>query len=358
MRKNYRFLTESVNRRLDPELISGQWSLLNSKQGRVHDFSTITYADVIAYVAAAMKGPEGKYTQKSIEAGERVKGHLGQILTNISFRYQGSVISDTHIKGYSDIDLLVISEDFYKIDREDIAKNLQYYSQYPILAKKLSNELYSPPYLGNIIRDLYSIRMSSERKLCATYNECNTTKPKSIKIKNLDLNREVDVVIACWHDNISSVLHDKGDYRGIGIFDKSLSSIGEPDFPFLNARLIQEKSAQTDGRLKKMIRFLKNCKEDSSNTIEVSSFDIYAMTYHIDINNYSNSTDAELIEVLYQQLLSLCTNRQKADNLVSVDGREYIFRNATEKIQHVQKLLNEVEGIRADILENKPISWR
>lgn len=100
MAKNYKLLTESIKGRLNPE----HFALTKAFSD---ELSTLAYNDVLTFIRFAMKGVEPEYTQRSRDAGERVKDHLKANLTQIDFRYQGSVMTDTHIKGYSDIDLLV-----------------------------------------------------------------------------------------------------------------------------------------------------------------------------------------------------------------------------------------------------------
>lgn len=106
MAKNYRQLTESIRGRINPENF-----VLNKSFS--DELATISYSDVLTYIRIAMKGVEPEYTQKSKDAGERVKEHLSKELRDVTFKYQGSVMTDTHIKGYSDIDLLTICEKFY-----------------------------------------------------------------------------------------------------------------------------------------------------------------------------------------------------------------------------------------------------
>ncbi len=86
--------------------------------------------DVARYVMRAMKAVDEEYTKRTKAAGEAVKQHLGYSLTNVSYEYQGSVMTNTHIKGASDIDLLVLCEkfvgtDIYKV-RQELAKTWIY----------------------------------------------------------------------------------------------------------------------------------------------------------------------------------------------------------------------------------------
>ena len=88
--------------------------------------------DVARYVMRAMKAVDEEYTKRSKAAGEVVKQHLKELLTNVSYEYQGSVMTDTHIRGASDIDLLVLCDKFVGTDifkvREELAKTWKYNS--------------------------------------------------------------------------------------------------------------------------------------------------------------------------------------------------------------------------------------
>lgn len=345
MAKNYRQLIESVKGRINPEHFV-------LKKSFSDELSTISYSEVLTYIRLSMKGVEPEYTQKSKDAGERVKEHLLKELNNVSFKYQGSVMTDTHIKGYSDIDLLTICEKFYQPDNYNIKKLLEnseqrvkFFSSLP----KLEKEVTGTTYQGNELNDLRNLRIDSENILSLVYSNCDKSKPKSIKIKNLSLNREVDVVIANWYDDVTSVINDKGDYRGIQVYNKDINSRGKADYPFLSIKRINERSSTTNGRLKKMIRFLKNTKANSAQDVDLSSFDINAICYDISVYEYQTLSFYELVPIIYNQMKKIATDDNKADNLVSVDGREYIFRGNTSKKENLKKLLAEVEGVFQDL---------
>jgi hypothetical protein len=345
MAKNYRQLIESVKGRINPEHFA-------LKKTFSDELSTISYSEVLTYIRLSMKGVEPEYTQKSKDAGERVKEHLLKELNNVSFKYQGSVMTDTHIKGYSDIDLLTICEKFYQPDNYNIKKILEnseqrvkFFSSLP----KLEKEVTGTTYQGDELDDLKNLRIDSENILYRVYSICDKSKPKSIKIKNLSLNREVDVVIANWFDDVTSVINDKGDYRGIQVYNKDTNLRGNGDFPFLSIKRINERSSVTNGKLKKMIRFLKNTKANSEQDIDLSSFDINAICYDITVYEYQTLSFYELVPIIYNQMKKIATDGNKADNLVSVDGREYIFRGDTLKKENLKKLLAEVEGVFQDL---------
>lgn len=346
MARNYKLLTESIKGRINPENFTLRKTFTD-------ELATISYSEVLTYIRIAMKGVEPEYTQKSKDAGERVKEHLSNNLKEVVFHYQGSVMTDTQIKGYSDIDLLTICDKFYTYDAPKIKLILESAEQkakyWQSSIDKMEKEVNVGSYQGNVLQDLKQLRLDSENILDNVYDICDTTKPKSIKIKNQSLNREVDIVIANWYDDVTSIINDKGDYRGIQVYNKDTHSKGDPDYPFLSIKRINERSAVTNGRLKKMIRFLKNVKSDSNQEIDLSSFDINAVCYDIEVSKYQTLSFYELVPVIYNQLKEICNNQTKADNIISVDGREYIFRYDKKKQDNLKLLLAEVEGIFSDL---------
>lgn len=346
MIKNYAQLVENIYKRSNPENVTLEKSFSD-------ELSTIKYNDILRYISLAMNGVELSYTERSKEAGQRVKNHLKEALSDIVYKYQGSVMTNTHIKGNSDIDLLVISDKFYTFDKAGIEKTLMDYNQTYFLnqsqIQNLKNELVGGGY-NSALQDLRTNRIKSEDKLTDVYDICDIEHSKAIKITNKSLNRDVDIVIANWYDNSNSVINNKdSDFRGIQVYNKETNSKGKADFPFLSIKRINEKSSVTNGRLKKMIRFLKNVKADSSKDIKLSSFDFNAICYNIDVKLYENLNKYLLVPIIFNQLYALATNEQLANNLKSVDDQEDIFRNNPEKYQSLKNLMEEVSSILADL---------
>jgi hypothetical protein len=344
---DYRQLAQSVQNRLNPD----REALLERKMfSDLSDAST----DILKYIKLAMRGVEPEYTQRSKEAGERVKDHLSS-LSDVTFKYQGSVMTNTHIKGASDIDLLTICDKFYSWDRAGIENVLNSYvvkANYSTTAiSKLEKEIqYFSPYLGSPTDDLRKIRLESENILKQKYTQCDISNGKAIKIKNLSLKRDVDIVAASWYDNVSSVINDKDvDFRGIQVYDKNKNERCPVDYPFLSIKRINERGNETNDRLKKMIRFLKNLKADSNQNIDLSSFDINAICYDIDTAKYIDKSYYELVHTIYLQLDSICKNRIHSDRIVSVDGKEYIFRNNENKLTNLKKLMTELTTVFVDL---------
>lgn len=199
--KDYRRLIQNIQARTNPESIALEKAFSD-------ELSSISYSDILKYVRYAMKGVEPEYTQKSRLAGERVQNHLKQNLSEVSYKYQGSVMTNTHIKGTSDIDLLVITDSFYTFDRKSINTVVTTESLKSQLStyqlEKLQNELKGGGY-SDALTDLRKNRIDSENTLNPVYDICDISHPKAIKITNKSLNRDVDIVIANWYDNLTAV---------------------------------------------------------------------------------------------------------------------------------------------------------
>ena len=181
------------------------------------------------------------------------------------------------------------------------------------------------------------------------YVICDTSKAKSVKITNQNLHRNVDVVTSCWNDTYNYVLHgEKETDRAISIYNKDTRIDEGPDFPFLSISRINDRSAETNGRLKRMIRFLKNVRSDANVNIDLSSFEINAICYDIPIQEYNHKEYTDLVGIIWSKMNHLWKDGA-ADNLRSVVGDEYVFRGKPEKVRALQLLVDEVYHIICDL---------
>jgi hypothetical protein len=76
--------------------------------------------DAVKYLVGAMEPIDPTYTQKTFDEGDRVKNQIvsGLLANQLSaeYEYQGSAVKDTHIRAYSDLDMLVLEERFYTLE--------------------------------------------------------------------------------------------------------------------------------------------------------------------------------------------------------------------------------------------------
>ena len=341
---NYNSRIEKLKSRYNPDK-------LQIVENRVFSETQGLFGDTQKYVRMAMMAVDSDYTAKSKQAGEAAKEHLKRELTDVKFRYQGSVMTDTHIKGSSDIDLLVICTKFNHTDIDRVRRELNAIGNHT--SSELSNlRSYSnrfSHYQGNCYADLRQLRLDIERVMSSHYTICDISKPKSVKITNQNLHRDVDVVTSCWYDSFFYVLHGEDETnRAISIYNKDTNTDKGPDYPFLSISRINNRSAATNGRLKRMIRFLKNVRSDSDKKIDLTSFEINAICYDIPTSEYQNKEYKDLVNIVWSKMYHLWKD-EKTDDLTSVVGNEYVFKNKPDKVAALKLLEDEVWKINQDL---------
>lgn len=330
---------KQINNRYNPD---------NNHLVEQRSFSTIgdVDGDLRKYIKLAMNEVDDEYTSKTIEAGNNAKAHLETEQIGIDYRFQGSVMTQTHIKGASDIDLLTLTNKFVSTDISKMRTILENGTPSYGYVAKSRMQRYSDNfsrYLGNYMQDLRELRKSDETILKKWYQYCDTNKAKAVHIYNSNLRRDVDVVASVWYDSIDYVINDKNEtYRGVAIYNKKSDKEEAPSYPFLSIANINARSSLTEGRLKKMIRFLKNVRTDSDVDIDLSSFEINAVCYSIPVAEYQNMHYLEMVELLWRKMYNLVQNEGVAKQLLSVDGTEYVFVKKPEKLPELKKLKDEV----------------
>lgn len=352
MPKNYTQLIENVKKRSNPDFINESTLFqksFNDELGKLHSSGL----QILEYIKRAMQGVESRYTERTIEAGDKVKAHLIRNNSTLDYKYQGSVMSNTHIKGYSDIDLIQITNSFYSHESIDRFNN-RFNSDFSLSSaqrQKLLNVISGTPYAGSVNADLRTVRNDAEIVLVSNYKYVDITKPKSIEVNPTNPDRLVDVVTASWYRTVESEINNDDDLKGIQIYDKDKNERLPVDYPFLKIRLLNERNNDVNGRLKKMIRFLKTLKADSEQDLKkFSSFDICSVCYNIPTYNYSSSAYYELVFVLYQEFKKILENESYRNSIVSIDGTEYIFKNKPEKVKLLALLFAELESVYKDLL--------
>lgn len=344
MNTDYLSKLNSLNLRYNPDkLVAVETRMLS--ESKLYD------KDVVKYVLAAMKAVDRDYTQKSIDAGENVKKFLNDTLTDVDFDFQGSVMTDTHIKGASDIDLLTFCTKFEgtEIGKVRTAITSGKYENLELQRLRAFSNAFSR-YEGDSYCDLQELRTNCELYLSAHYDICDISKPKSIKITNQHLHRDIDVVVAAKHKSLNYVLNgSQKEYLGVRVYNKETQTEEAPDYPFLSIARINQRSAETNGRLKRMIRFLKNVKEDTNPEMQLSTFDINAICYDMRVQEYQADSYIELVCALWCKLYHLLEN-ETYRYLKSVNGDEYIFKSEQkEKVSALLSLKNAVWDIYQDL---------
>lgn len=351
MNKDYKLLVSQLQKRMNPDNYSDV-RLFGESINK--DLLGVVGNNALEYVKRSMQGVAKEYTDRSIEAGTAVKNHLKEVLYQVDYEYQGSVMTNTHVKGNSDIDLLVLCDKFY-------------YANNPVVQSKYSSELNSYQlnesqisrlkshvanagnYSGDSSQDLRDIRTKSENKMKATYYKCDTTKPKCIAIANQNLHRDVDIVVAAWHKTYEGIRDGVSKKNSIRVYDKDLDDVGRVESPFVSIERINTKDSSVNGRLKKMIRFIKTLKYDSQKLIDLSSFEINAICFNIETSKYSGKAFYDLVPVLAQEFAKIVTDTSYRDNIMSVDGSEPIFKGKEKKSGPIAQMYLEIDELLKDL---------
>ncbi|MDP9412548.1 MAG: hypothetical protein M3Q08_00260 [Pseudomonadota bacterium] len=221
------------------------------------------------YALGAMEAVDAEGTKKSVDTAVRVGRQLEKGLSmSVTFRLQGSVPLDVHIRGVSDVDLLTID-----------LRMLTYASAGPLAGQYARTTLSS---MGCLIQ----LRGEAEKLLKAAYPAATVdcSGGKCIALSGGSLERPVDVVPSHWFDTVAYQASRQEHDRGVTILNKKVPTTID-NLPFLHIKRVHDADATVLGGLKKAIRLTKNVKndaDDQTNACKLPSFDIAALLYHAD----------------------------------------------------------------------------
>lgn len=294
------------------------------------------------YALGAMQEVEPKYTAICLSEAERVKLQLragfNALGIAVDFKIQGSVAANLHIRGSSDVDMLLLDDRFFTYDADgNLAKGGRY-----------------TPYLGkNPLDSLREIRTEALKILRDKYPEVKIDAgPKAICLSGGSLRREIDVVPSHWHNTIDYQNQLSEYLRGIYILDNDKNN-RLFNQPFLHIQRIDERDQVANGSLKKSIRLCKNVKQDANddgNNIQLSSFDIAACMWHSNLNIWKFSLQRELgiLGETARHLMFLNANRQYAATLDVPDGSRKIF-DSDGKFTFLDGLTREITDLAIEV---------
>ena len=272
----------------------------------------------------------------SYEAGEKIKKHLEEKLPsygfNPDFKYQGSVICNTHIKYHSDIDLLVLTDRFVTVEKKDDS---------------------FVAYKGNVIEDMQALRNACYVILEDVYSvtTIDNDGDKSIKIKKGGgLKCDIDVVPANWFDSVKYKKYGSDFLRGVQFFNKTTSERTK-NFPFLNKKLIDDKDKLCNGNYRALVRLAKNLKvdADSSSLIKkISSYDIQSIFFNTEDTDIKNLTKTDLVNYGCEYLLRLLANTETFRSIKVPDETRLVSEKVT--FDMLKSLYDEFDELNNKII--------
>lgn len=339
--------------------INDRLTKLNSRRkgtDRLDRVATESYAEVLAkslvteswekrattqphtrYALGAMQAVGDRYTQISIDTAERVgKQLIANLPISVSFRLQGSVPLDVHIRGVSDVDLLTLDNRFLTYNRFGSRANT-----------------YSSTTLTSL-GALLELRREAERVLKAAYPaaKVDCSGGKCIALSGGSLARPVDVVPSHWDDNAAYQSSLQEHDRGVTILNKAVpETLG--NLPFLHIKRVHDRDTLALGGLKKAIRLTKSVKNDAENessAAKLPSFDIAALLYHADQTALRSGYTYELAILREtQRFLDWCYhNKEAAKQLKTPDDSRYIL-NTEDKFTALTTISVEMDALAKEV---------
>lgn len=295
------------------------------------------------YALGAMQAVDPEYTRNSYDEGNRVQRQLREALEgeiSVKFRYQGSVPLDIHTKGVSDIDMLILRDDFRTYDPSGTAALAGYYRN---------------PLTDTPVSRMRRLRSRCETILVGAYPAAivDTSGAKSIKLSGGSLRRKVDVVPCHWHDTAQYQVSWQEHERGVSILVKDENRTAK-NLPFVHMRCINDKDISTWGGTKKAIRLLKNLKSDSdyANLIQISSYDIASLVWHFPVSSLQviPSNELALLAACKLHLNWCAANKAGVMELQTPDGTRKII-DSDAKFLQLRLLSFEVEQLSESVAE-------
>ena len=173
------------------------------KQFDPDEYETKLVGRATKYALGCMEQVKPKYTQTSLEEGQRVAEQLVRGLPEVETRLQGSVPLNIHIYASSDVDLLLLTKRFVTVD----AAVFPFYTPLPGI---------------NVINALSVLRGEAAVLLRQKYPAAtvDNTGSKAIALSGGSLARKVDVVPSHWHDGADYHKYRSEAVRGVRILDK------------------------------------------------------------------------------------------------------------------------------------------
>lgn len=306
------------------------------------------------YALGAMQAVEPDYTRISIEEAERVAKQLKTSFDvkqmEVEFRLQGSVPCDIHIRGVSDVDLLIVDRRHFTYDATGIQ------------SAKFSG-------YGNFsmsgVEALRQIRTHSTSTLRDKFPQANvdTSGSKAIKISGGSLRRQVDVVPSHWHETSAYQRSADEIDRGIKILDNARSEM-KLNLPFKHIHEITRQDNADLGGLKKSIRLCKNIKADNDSEgsgIALTSFDIASLMYHADHSalrsGAGNGNELTILAETQRHLDALYQNRSRAAELWVPDGTRKIL-DSESKFSGLLSLSTELDDLIKEVAKEQVTEYQ
>jgi hypothetical protein len=305
------------------------------------------------YALVSMQEVDAQYTTISYREAERVAKQINSGLLQqgqtVTIELQGSLPLNVHLRRVSDVDMLVWPLSFFVFDPHGVAASA------------------FTPSNSTAASEITTLRS----KCCSVIRtafpaaKVDDSGAKCITVSEGSLLREIDVVPSVLY---KTATYQRTNYeidRGVQIYDKKKYE-AITNYPFKVRALINLKDDLTGGGCKKAIRLLKNMKEDSDTSIELSSFNIMSLVYAMNdsdlVHNYYY--EGKVVASLQNWFFILANDEKYLRTIDTVDGSRKIVQSLDDvtAVSQMSKELNIlVLRIAQDLQPDVPTSfsaWR
>lgn len=323
-------LDKLAARRTDPSVLTA------SEKFEV--FKRIAESEPVRYAIGAMQPIDPEYTKNTYREGDRLKNQLVRAIEPHDYEYQGSVTNDTHIKAKSDIDLLVITRKWYRLEPPQKAVDV---------------------YAGNCATDLIELYNEAATSLASAYPKANVNSEgaTAIRVEGGSLERKIDVVPAGWYHTNKYTETKDPTYKGVVVIDRRSREL-LPNTPFLhNARIAIQDSVTRQG-MRKAARLMKSLKYDAEPVLDMASYDITSLAYNIpsDHVRLDNSHDLGIVDACFNYTAMLIANPIKRLLIPVPDGSRSVFRIGSDgpgaTTEQLHALHKEIADLRLEIIRS------
>lgn len=294
------------------------------------------------YLLGALKPVEAKYTAKLVEQGNRVENQLSNRLSgaysSIEFKRQGSVSNLTHIRYYSDVDVLVLIDKFFTLEPPLIPAN---------------------PYQGVPEDDLLELRNRCVSNLSVAFPAVKIDDSGSTAVKMLksgSLACAVDVVPANWYDTVAYANSQAERDRAIQVLDRD-KRLRKKNSPFLFNHRLNEHDLAMRGVPRALVRLLKTVKadveEEQSIQVDFSSFDICSLFYRFHRGTTARlDMPLDLLRGELEWMVAVAQNSSLREGVKVVDDSRDIF-DTPSKAEAFGKLTSEVGKLWLEAMQEQ-----
>lgn len=309
MQLDYNLLLDNIKRRRFDEAIRDH--ILSPS------FLDDSLPEAVRYCMESMCEVDQGYTYKVYANTRRIENEIGKSLNaqgvRFEVRYQGPLRTETHVRLYGEVDMLVI------LDEKASSKDVFGLGQH--IREVLSGQGHQSVDYGDGLR----IQVVTQKPAC-----------------------KINLIPASWINNPQYLDKKNEIYRGIAFYNFKAKT-KKKTLPFLNMARINMKDQDTNGGYKKVIRLLKTLCIDQS--VSLNTYELAGLIYKIDDEKLicPEKNDLLCLMAVNNYIGQLLGDQKAFEVLLSPSEKELVFGASAEKRDAVSKLHSSLDKLVGDL---------